>query len=116
GSRAVQSVPCWNGQKSADTPGSYGGAALSSTSASRLLMNRVWPYSLNRQQRPLATHTGPAAATSRSASASSSRTLRRSSVPIHSPAAVFLASLPRKRGEEELPPLTREARSSARWR
>ncbi len=29
---------------------------------------QVWPYSLNRQQRPLATHTGPAAATSRSTS------------------------------------------------
>src|SRR6478752_2446978 len=41
------------------------------------LTNSVWSYSLNRQQRPLATHTGPAAATSRSTSAYIWRTASR---------------------------------------
>ena len=43
------------------------------------LRNRVWPYSLKRQQRPLATQTGPAAATSRSTSAYSRSTAWRCS-------------------------------------
>src|SRR3954467_14575328 len=77
GSRAVQRVSFWNGQECPDTGPPAGGAASGRMSASRPLRNRVWPYSLNRQQRPLATHTGPAAATSRSASWYNSSTRRR---------------------------------------
>src|SRR5579875_248321 len=42
----------------------------------------MWPYSLKRQQRPLATHTGPAAATAASTSWYNSSTWRRSASDI----------------------------------
>src|SRR3954470_12007491 len=72
-------MPPWNGQKTPDTGGAYAGGGSSRTSASRCETKSVCPYSLNRQQRPEASHRGPAAATAASAAGEMARTSERNS-------------------------------------